>query len=261
VTVIKQTQDLGFQLLHVYGMTEQHGVNTVCVPQEAWAALSADDRLLQLGREGVRIAVADEMMVADPQTLKPVPRDGKAMGEVLFRGNLGMKGYLKNPQATAEVFADAWHHSGDLAVVRLVDQQQARFRMLTDERHRSRIEAHIDAVQNGASQRHAELGLEHRRNVRGDDGHGVAAFDSCRDECAGQPPAAIGMFGPGVANVAVDDGCLVREYVRGAVEEPQGRHRLEIGGTLCRGRRRTCPAWHTSPNGTGFQIETPRRVA
>ncbi len=116
-SVIKRTQDLGFRVLHVYGMTEQHGVNTVCVPQEAWDELSADERLAQMGRQGVRIAVADEMIVADQNTFKPVPRDGKVIGEVLFRSNLGMKGYLKNPEATAEAFAGGWHHSGDLAVV------------------------------------------------------------------------------------------------------------------------------------------------
>ena len=117
VTVIRQTEELGFKVLHVYGMTEQHGVNTVCVPQESWAHLSADQRFAQMGRQGVRTAVADEMVIANPTTLQPVPRDGKTIGEVLFRGNLGMKGYLKNAEATREAFADGWHHSGDLAVV------------------------------------------------------------------------------------------------------------------------------------------------
>ena len=116
-SVLRQTQELGFNVMHVYGMTEQHSVNTVCVPQDSWAALSPEERLAKIGRQGVRTAVADEMVVANPTTYQPVPRDGKTIGEVLFRGNLGMKGYLKNAEATHEAFAGGWHHSGDLAVV------------------------------------------------------------------------------------------------------------------------------------------------
>lgn len=117
VSIIRATQALGFRVQHVYGMTEQHGVNTVCVPQESWSKLSADEQSALMGRQGVRTAVSDEMIVADPTTFKPVPRDGITMGEVLFRGNLGMKGYLKNTDSTQEAFAGGWHHSGDLAVV------------------------------------------------------------------------------------------------------------------------------------------------
>lgn len=117
VSIIRATQALGFRVQHVYGMTEQHGVNTVCVPQESWEGLSIDERSALMGRQGVRTAVSDQMIVADPMTFKPVPHDGQAMGEVLFRGNLGMKGYLKNADATQEAFAGGWHHSGDLAVV------------------------------------------------------------------------------------------------------------------------------------------------
>ena len=117
VTVIAQTEALGFEVLHVYGMTEAHGVNTTCVVQDAWAAMGDDERLRRMGRQGVRTAVAGDMIVADPSTLQPVARDGKTIGEVLFRGNLGMKGYLKNAEATREVFQGGWMHSGDLAVV------------------------------------------------------------------------------------------------------------------------------------------------
>lgn len=116
-TILRQTQALGFKVVHVYGMTEQHGVNTVCVPQKSWDDLPDEERLQHLGRQGVRTAVSDEMVVANPITLAPVPHDGVTMGEVLFRGNLAMKGYLKNPTATREAFAGGWHHSGDLAVV------------------------------------------------------------------------------------------------------------------------------------------------
>ncbi|WP_293222938.1 AMP-binding protein [Ottowia sp.] len=117
VTVIAQTEALGFEVLHVYGMTEAHGVNTTCVVQDAWAAMGDDERLRRMGRQGVRTAVAGDMIVADPSTLQPVARDGKTIGEVLFRGNLGVRGYLKNAEATREVFHGGWMHSGDLAVM------------------------------------------------------------------------------------------------------------------------------------------------
>ena len=117
MSVIRQTEALGFRVLHVYGMTEQHGVITVCTPQDDWPTLPADERLRHQGRQGVRTVVADQMMVADPVTMEPVPADGLTLGEVMFRGNLGMKGYLKNPEATREAFANGWHHTGDLAVV------------------------------------------------------------------------------------------------------------------------------------------------
>lgn len=117
VSIIRATEELGFRVQHVYGMTEQHGVNTVCVAQDFWAHLPQDERSVLMGRQGVRTAVCDEMIVADPVTFEPVPRDGKVMGEVMFRGNLGMKGYLKNPEATLDAFAGGWYHTGDLAVV------------------------------------------------------------------------------------------------------------------------------------------------
>lgn len=117
LSVIEQAEALGFKVIHVYGMTEQHGVNTVCVQQDSWNQLLPDARLKHMGRQGVTTVVTGELIVADAVTCIPVPRDGKSMGEVMFRGNLGMKGYLKNPDATREAFADGWYRSGDLAVV------------------------------------------------------------------------------------------------------------------------------------------------
>ena len=117
VAVMQQTIELGFKVLHVYGMTELHGVVTLCEEQEEWGGLGLPTRCQRYGRQGVRTVVTDEMMVADPATYQPIPADGETMGEVLFRGNLGMKGYLKNPKATKDAFAGDWYHSGDLAVL------------------------------------------------------------------------------------------------------------------------------------------------
>lgn len=117
VAILQKITEMGFKVMHVYGMTEQHGITTLCETQEEWAGLPLSERMTQLGRQGARTIVTDEMMVCDPRSYDPVPRDGKTLGEVMFRGNLGMKGYLKNPEATKEAFANGWYHTGDLAVV------------------------------------------------------------------------------------------------------------------------------------------------
>ncbi|UDM51996.1 AMP-binding protein [Cupriavidus sp. MP-37] len=114
--VLRKVSALGFSLLHVYGMTEMHGVNTLCQLQQEWREEGEDGFFAHLSRQGVRSVVMEDMVVVDP-SFAPVPRDGQTMGEVMFRGNLAMKGYLKNPEATAEAFAGGWYHSGDLAVV------------------------------------------------------------------------------------------------------------------------------------------------
>lgn len=114
--VIANMEKMGFSVTHVYGLTETYGPCVVCAPKDEWQALSVDERAEMLARQGVRAPLQDELMVADPQTLEPVPKDGKTMGEIFMRGNLVMKGYLKNPKTTQESFAGGWFHSGDLAV-------------------------------------------------------------------------------------------------------------------------------------------------
>tara|TARA_R100000005_G_C5003617_1_gene212080 strand:- start:8309 stop:9958 length:1650 start_codon:yes stop_codon:yes gene_type:complete len=115
-TVIAGMENMGFSVTHVYGLTETYGPCTVCAPKEDWAGLSIDDRAEMLSRQGVRAPLQDEIMVADPETLEPVPKDGQTMGEIFIRGNLVMKGYLKNPEASKESFRGGWFHTGDLAV-------------------------------------------------------------------------------------------------------------------------------------------------
>jgi fatty-acyl-CoA synthase len=114
--VIAGAEALGFDITHVYGLTEVYGPSTVCAWHDEWDALAADERARLKARQGVNYPVLDAQMVADPVTLQPVPADGQTMGEVFMRGNIVMKGYLKNPEATEEAFAGGWFHTGDLAV-------------------------------------------------------------------------------------------------------------------------------------------------
>ena len=100
----------------INGMTELQGPSTLCVPQDGWADLSVEERAPLIARQGVRYPVVEGHMVADPKTLKPVPRDGKSIGEIMVRGNTVMLGYLKEPKATAQTFRGGWMHTGDLAV-------------------------------------------------------------------------------------------------------------------------------------------------
>jgi fatty-acyl-CoA synthase len=116
VKVIRAMEDLGFRVTHIYGLTEVQGPSTLCEPRDEWAALAAEPRAAQLARQGVRYPVVAGQMVADPRTLKPVPADGKTVGEVMLKGNTVMLGYLKEPKATAAAFRGGWFHSGDLAV-------------------------------------------------------------------------------------------------------------------------------------------------
>ena len=114
--VIAGMETLGFKVTHVYGLTETYGPCVVSAPQAHWAGLDVDARAELMARQGVRAPLQDELMVADPETLEPVPKDGTTMGEIFMRGNLVMKGYLKNPKTTEASFAGGWFHSGDLAV-------------------------------------------------------------------------------------------------------------------------------------------------
>ncbi|MFV3289776.1 acyl-CoA synthetase [Pseudomonas sp. NY11955] len=114
--VIGAVEQMGIKVTHTYGLTEVYGPVTVCAWHDEWDALSLEERARIKSRQGVRYPTLDGLMVADPQTLQPVPRDGNTLGEIFMRGNTVMKGYLKNPEATAEAFRGGWFHTGDLAV-------------------------------------------------------------------------------------------------------------------------------------------------
>jgi fatty-acyl-CoA synthase len=115
--VIEGMEALGFHITHVYGLTEVYGPAVVCAWHDEWDELPAAERARLKARQGVTYPVLEDLTVADPMILAPVAPDGASMGEVLMRGNIVMKGYLKNPHATAEAFAGGWFHSGDLGVM------------------------------------------------------------------------------------------------------------------------------------------------
>jgi fatty-acyl-CoA synthase len=108
---------IGFDITHVYGLTEVYGPAAVAVKRASWAGESLSEQARLNGRQGVRYALQEGMTVLDPQTMAPTPADGQTMGEIFFRGNIVMKGYLKNPSATDKAFAGGWFHTGDLAVM------------------------------------------------------------------------------------------------------------------------------------------------
>ena len=114
--VIEGMEKLGFGITHVYGLTEVYGPAVVCAWHDEWDARPAAERANLKARQGVTYPVQEDLMVADALSLKPVPRDGRTMGEIFMRGNIVMKGYLKNPSATQEAFAGGWFHTGDLGV-------------------------------------------------------------------------------------------------------------------------------------------------
>ncbi|KVC57666.1 acyl-CoA synthetase [Burkholderia stagnalis] len=115
--VIAKMKEIGFDLLHVYGLTEVYGPATVCAQQSHWSEVSDDERARLNARQGVRYHLEAGATVLDPDTMAPVPADGETLGEIMFRGNICMKGYLKNPKATDDAFHGGWFHTGDLAVL------------------------------------------------------------------------------------------------------------------------------------------------
>ena len=116
-SMIEGMAKLGFDITHVYGLTEVYGPSSVAVKRDAWAAQDLSEQTRLNGRQGVRYPMQEGMTLLDPKTMQALPADGETMGEIMFRGNVVMKGYLKNPKATQEAFAGGWFHTGDLAVM------------------------------------------------------------------------------------------------------------------------------------------------
>ncbi len=116
-SMIEGMAHVGFDITHVYGLTEVYGPASVCAKRSTWAQETVAEQTRLNGRQGVRYALQAGMTVMNPDTMQPVAADGQTMGEIMFRGNITMRGYLKNSEATAEAFAGGWFHSGDLAVI------------------------------------------------------------------------------------------------------------------------------------------------
>jgi len=116
-SMIEGMARIGFDITHVYGLTEVYGPASVAVRRPEWQAQSLSEQTRLNGRQGVRYALEEGMTVMDPETMREVPADGQTMGEIMFRGNIVMSGYLKNPAATAKAFEGGWFHTGDLAVL------------------------------------------------------------------------------------------------------------------------------------------------
>jgi fatty-acyl-CoA synthase len=116
-SMIEGMAKIGFDITHVYGLTEVYGPASVCAKRESWANESLSEQTRLNGRQGVRYELQAGMTVINPDTMQEVPADGETMGEIMFRGNITMRGYLKNPVATEKAFEGGWFHSGDLAVM------------------------------------------------------------------------------------------------------------------------------------------------
>ncbi|MEO8122974.1 MAG: acyl-CoA synthetase [Burkholderiales bacterium] len=116
-SMIEGMAAIGFDITHVYGLTEVYGPASVSVKRDTWAAESLSEQARLNGRQGVRYPLQEGMTVMDAKSMTELPADSETMGEIMFRGNIVMKGYLKNPKATAESFAGGWFHTGDLAVI------------------------------------------------------------------------------------------------------------------------------------------------
>jgi fatty-acyl-CoA synthase len=117
VAVLEGAESIGIRLTHVYGLTETYGPASVCAEQPGWGELPPDQRAQMKRRQGVSYPLEEAITVLDPDTMREVPHDGETIGEVMFRGNIVMKGYLKNEKATHESFAGGWFHTGDLGVL------------------------------------------------------------------------------------------------------------------------------------------------
>ena len=115
--IFKKMEALGFEVMHVYGLTETYGHVSQCAWNEEWNSFDEDKKNEIKARQGVRYPNTEDIKVMDPDNMKPVPQDGKTMGEIMIRGNIVMKGYFKDKAATEKAMASGWFHSGDLAVV------------------------------------------------------------------------------------------------------------------------------------------------
>ncbi|WP_136254455.1 acyl-CoA synthetase [Onishia niordana] len=180
-SVLARMETLGIELTHVYGLTETYGPASVCAKQENWEQRPLEERVRLNGRQGVAYSLQESMAVLDPATMAPVPADGETVGEIMFRGNIVMKGYLRNDAATQEAFAGGWFHSGDLGVVEADGYIKIRDRLK---------DVIISGGENISSQEVEEV-IQRHGDVE------LAAVVAMADEKWGEVPAAFVQLRPG----------------------------------------------------------------
>ncbi len=188
-STLEKMENAGFRITHAYGLTETYGPSVVCAWNSEWDALSPADQAAMKARQGVRYAMLEGLQVFDPETMAEVPADGETLGEVMMRGNIVMKGYLKNPQATDEAFAGGWFHSGDLGVM-----HEDGYIALKD-RSKDII---ISGGENISS-------VEVEQTLYRHDAVAEAAVVAKPDEKWGETPCAFIELRPGVAEPTADD--------------------------------------------------------
>ena len=187
--VIANMEAMGFHVIHLYGLTETYGPATICVEQTDWAELELPKRAAKMARQGVPYTTAEDIIVADPDTLEPVPADGATLGEIMIRGNTVMKGYLKNSVATKKAFHGGWYHSGDLAVMHPDGYLEVK------DRSKDII---ISGGENISSLEVEEALYKHPAVME-------AAVVARPDERWGETPCAFVTLKPGAAQVSADD--------------------------------------------------------
>jgi fatty-acyl-CoA synthase len=188
--VIAAMERLGFTVTHLYGLTESFGPATICQWQDGWSGLDLDGKAAKMARQGVGHPTLEAVMVADPTSLAPVPADGATIGEILLRSNTVMRGYLKNPGATAEAFRGGWFHTGDLGVLHPDGYVEVKDRMK---------DVIISGGENISSLELEELIYKHPAVME-------AAVVARPDETWGETPCAFVTLKPGAA---LDDTALI----------------------------------------------------
>ncbi|HWU41191.1 MAG TPA: acyl-CoA synthetase [Candidatus Acidoferrum sp.] len=188
-TVVAAMESMGFRVTHLYGLTESYGPSTVCAWQAEWDGVGMQERAARMARQGVGYPTLEEMMVADPLTMLPVPKDARTMGEVMLRGNTIMKGYLKNRRATDDAFSGGWFHTGDLAVWHPDGYMEVK------DRSKDII---ISGGENISSIEVEEVLYRHPAVLE-------AAVVSRPDEKWGETPCAFVTLKPGAGSVTVED--------------------------------------------------------
>ncbi len=197
--VIEGAERIGIDLTHVYGLTETYGPAAVCAKHPEWAEMPLPRRAERNGRQGVRAPMQEAMTVLDPETMRPVPWDGETMGEIMFRGNISMKGYLANPAASEAAFQGGWFHTGDLAVM----QPDGYVKI------RDRSKDVIISGGENISSLEVEEALYRHPAVMG------AAVVAQPDEKWGETPCAFIELKPGATVTAEDMRVFCREHLAG----------------------------------------------